>query len=160
MSRKALFVMLFVSLAVNLFLVGALAGGLVVGQRFRADRPPMASRPVQPLWRAGDVLPPDRAQAYRQALRDEAPGMRETMRAARAARQDAWRAIGQDPFDPVATKRRLAEIRAQEAGARGQIDDNVVDFAAGLSPADRAALARGLTERPRGPSPQEGRRER
>lgn len=160
MSRKALFAMLFVSLAVNLFLVGALAGGLVVGQRFRGERPPMASRPVQPLWRAGDALPPDQAQAYRKALREEAPGMREAMRAARTARQDAWRAIGQDPFDPTVTKRRLAEIRAEEASARGQIDNNVVDFAASLSPADRAALARGLTERPRGGPPQSERRER
>lgn len=160
MSRKTLFVVLFASLAVNLFLVGALAGGFVVGQRFRADRPPMASRPVQPLWRAADALPPEQAQAYRKALREEAPEMREAMRAARSARQDAWRSIGQAPFDPTATKRRLAEIRAQEASARGRIDDNVVDFAAGLPPADRAALARGLTESPRGRPPHDERRER
>ena len=41
MSRKTLLIVLFASLAVNLFLVGAVAGGLVVGQKVRAERPRM-----------------------------------------------------------------------------------------------------------------------
>lgn len=153
MSRKTLLIALFASLALNLFLVGAVAGGLVVGQKVRAERPHMAQRPNPPLWRAGDALPPDRAQAYRRALRDQSPEVREAMRAARAARMEAWRSIGQEPFDPAATKRRLAGIRAQEADARGQIEEDMIDFAAGLSPDERKVLAQGLTERPRGPQP-------
>ncbi len=153
MSRKTLLTALFASLAVNLFLVGAVAGGLVIGQKVRAERPHMAQRQNPPLWRAGDGLPPDRAQAYRSALRDQSPEVREAMRAARAARMEAWRSIGQEPFDPAAAKRRLAVIRTQEADARGQIEDDMIDFAAGLSPEDRKVLARGLTERPRGPRP-------
>lgn len=155
MSRKSLLIVLFISLALNLFLAGAVAGGLVVGQKVRGERPPMGQRPVQPLWRAGDSLPPDRAEAYRNALRQQSPDVREAMRSARSARMEAWRSIGQEPFDPAATKRRLADIRAQEANARGRIEDNMIAFAAGLSPADRAVLARGLTERPRGGPPQD-----
>ncbi len=153
MSRKTLLIALFGSLALNLFLVGAVAGGLVVGQKVRAERPHMAQRPNPPLWRAGDALPPDQAQAYRRALRDQSPEVREAMRAARTARMEAWRSIGQEPFDPAAAKRRLADIRAQEADARGQIENDTIDFAAGLSPEERKVLARGLTERPRGPQP-------
>jgi uncharacterized membrane protein len=153
MSRKTLLIALFVSLAANLFLVGAVAGGLVVGQKMRAERPHTAQRPNPPLWRAGDALPPDKAQAYRRALRDQSPEVREAMRAARTARMEAWRSIGQEPFDPAAAKRRLAEIRAQEADARGQIENDTIDFAADLSPEERKILARGLTERPRGPQP-------
>ena len=147
MSRKSLLIVLFVSLALNLFLVGALAGGLVVGQRLRAEHPPMMSRGgPQPLWRAGDALPPPQARAYRGALNGEGQEMREAMRAARSARQEAWRSMAAEPFDPVAAKQRLAAIRAQEADARGQVEEGIVDFAAGLSPADRAILAKGLTE--------------
>ena len=67
------------------------------------------------------------------------------MRAARTARLDAWRSLEAQPFDPQIAKARLAEIRGQEADARGQIENRIVDFAAGLSPADRSALAKGLT---------------
>jgi uncharacterized membrane protein len=146
-SRKSLFVVLFVSLALNLFLIGAVAGGLVVGQRLRAAHPPPAARGGQPpLWRAADALPPEKASAYRAALRSGGPQMRDAMRQARAARQTAWSGLAEEPFDAAAAKQRLAAIRAQEAQARGLVDDRVVDFAAQLSPAERAVLVKGLTE--------------
>ena len=62
MSRKTLLIVLFVSLAVNLFLVGGVIGGLVVGQRLRPDRPPMA-RMNQPVWAAAQTLDPEKAKA-------------------------------------------------------------------------------------------------
>ena len=154
MSRRSLLIVLFVSLAVNLFLVGALAGGLVIGQRLRGDRtPPMQRGMAQPLWRAGDALPPERAQAYRQALSGAGPELRQAMRDARAERNEAWKSLGAEPFDAAGVKRRLAEVRGHEAEARGRIEERIVDYAAGLPAADRAALARGLTERPRGDRP-------
>lgn len=150
MSRKSLFVILFVSLALNLFLIGTVAGGLVVGQRLRAAHPPPVARGGQPaLWRAADALPPEKASAYRAALRSGGLQMRDAMRHARASRQEAWSGLADEPFDAVAAKQRLAAIRAQEAQARGLVDDRVVDFAAQLSPAERAVLAKGLTERGR-----------
>lgn len=150
MSRRTLLIALFISLAVNLFLVGTLAGGLVIGHRLRADRPPPMQRGMsQPLWRAGDRLPPQQAQAYRQALRGAGPELRQAMHGARAERAEAWRSLGAEPFDPAATKRRLAGVRGREADARGRIEEQIVDYAAGLPVADRAALAKGLTERPR-----------
>lgn len=154
MSRRTLLIVLFVSLAVNLFLVGTLAGGLVIGQRLRADRPPPMQRGMsQPLWRAGDALPPQQARAYRQTLRGVGPELRNAMHDARAERTEAWRSLGAEPFDPAATKRRLAEVRGREADARGRIEERIVEYAAGLSAADRAALAKGLTERPHGDRP-------
>ena len=153
MSRRTLLIVLVVSLAVNLFLVGAVAGGLVVGQKFRSERPQMSrggGGPVQPLWRAGDALPPPQAKAYREALRGAGPELRAAMREARAERAQTWRALAAEPFDAADAKQRLAQIRQREADARGQIEDRIVDYAADLSPADRAMLARGLTERPGG----------
>jgi len=151
---------LFASLALNLFLVGAVAGGFVVGHRIRGggDERPSAGRGPPQLWRAGDGLPPDQARAYRVALRDQGRAAREEMHAVRAARLEAWRALGQEPFDAKAAKARLAAIRAEEADARGQIEDSVVDFAVQLSPADRAGLARGLTAHRGGPPGERGER--
>ena len=148
MSRKTLLIVLFVSLAVNLFLVGALAGGLVVGQRLRAQRPPMM-RVVQPVWRAGDVLPPEQARAYHEALRGHGPEIRQAMRQARSERADAWRGLAADPFEPAGVKQRLAQIRSEEAAVRGRLEDAIVDFAGGLPPAERRALADSLSQPPR-----------
>lgn len=145
MSRKSLFVLLFVSLALNLFLLGGVAGGLVIGQKFRPNHSP-PGRAAPPLWRAAEGLSQDQAQAYRAALRSSAPQMRDAMRAARTARQEAWASLAQEPLDAASLKARLSAIRAQEAQARGVADERIVDFAAALPPTDRATLARGLTE--------------
>ena len=60
--------------------------------------------------------------------------------------------------DAAALAEREAQWAAEEAAARGRIEDRGVDFAGGLSPAERAALAQGLSAHRDGPT--EGRRER
>lgn len=147
MSRRTLLIVLFVSLAVNLFLVGGVIGGLVVGQRLRPDRPPM-TRMNQPVWAAAQALSPEQGKAYRTMLRSEGMEARTAMRQAREERAQAWRTLAAEPFDPAVTKQRLAQVRAREAETRGQIDGRIVDFAAGLTPADRQKLATALAEPP------------
>ena len=39
----------------NLFLIGGVVGGLVVGQRLRSDRPPPMARMNQPVWAAAEA---------------------------------------------------------------------------------------------------------
>ena len=116
MSRKTLAIALFASLALNLFLVGAVAGGLVVGHRVRGGEHSTGMRAPPPVWRAGEVLSEDQAQAYRRALRDQSVEVREAMRAARTARMDTWRSIGKEPFDPA---RKLHAKVKKAAMARG-----------------------------------------
>ena len=156
MSRRTLLIVLFVSLAVNLFLVGGVVGGLVVGQRLRPDRPPM-TRMNQPVWAAAQALSPEQAQAYRTMLRSQGPEARTVMRQSREERAQAWRTLSAEPFDPALTKQRLAQVRTREAEARGQIDGRIVDFAAGLTTAERQKFAKALAEPPR---PRQPRRER
>lgn len=158
MSRRTLLIIIFVSLALNLFLIGGMVGGLVVGQRLRAERPPaMARMGGPPVGAAAAALSPEHADAYRAMLRQEGSQVRTRMRAARDARLEAWRSLGADPFDPAVTKERLAAIRLQEVEARSGIDSGIVEFAAGLPAAERAKLAKALTERPRrGPDGGEG----
>lgn len=157
MSRKTLLIVLFVSLAVNLFLVGGVIGGLVVGQRLRPDRPPMA-RMNQPVWAAAQVLSPEQARAYRTMLRGEGMEARTVMRESREARAQAWRTLGAEPFDPAMTKQRLAQVRDREAATRGEIDGRIVDFAASLTPPERQKLAAALADPPRMHQPSRGER--
>lgn len=145
MKPKSLLVALFVSLAFNLFLVGAVAGGLVIGHRFRGAEHARTERPPPPLWRAAEGLAPEQATAYRQQVDEAGHDLREAMRAARVARRQAWEGLSSQPFDPVAAKARLAAVRQQEIDARGRIEDRIVDYAATLPPADREILTRGLT---------------
>ncbi len=148
MSRRTLAIILFASLAVNLFLIGAVIGGLVVGQRVHHQRPAMAHG-GQPLWAAANQLPPEQRRAYRRLLRGEAGEVHSAMMQARAARAEAWRGLAADPIDPAAVKRDLNAARARELAIRNGIEARIVDFAVGLPPAERARLVEGLT---RGPS--------
>ncbi|KRB48930.1 periplasmic heavy metal sensor [Phenylobacterium sp. Root700] len=153
MSRRTQIV-LFVSLALNLFLIGGVVGGLVVGQRLRSDRPPPMARMNQPVWAAAEALSPEQARAYRTMLRGEGMEARANMRQMREARTQAWGTLGAEPFDPALSKHKLAEIRSREAATRGEIDARIVDFAAGLTPGERRKLAKALAERPGHGQPQ------
>ena len=142
-SQRTLTLALIASVALNLFVIGTVVGGVVVGHRFR-EASPAANRPRQPLWSAADTLPPEHRRAYRQLLRGEAGGVRGQMRQARQARRDAWTYLGAETLDGPAISKRLSEARTLEMTARGGVEDRIVAFAATLPPAERAELARGL----------------
>lgn len=156
MNPRARTLLLVASLALNLFLVGTIVGGLVVGQRLRPE-PPQRVRMGPPIWTAGRELSPEHRAAYREVLRGEDGAVRRELRAAREARADAWRGLADTSFDAEAVRRRLAEARAQDARARAALEERIVDFAVGLPPEERARFAEGLS-RPRARPPGEQRR--
>lgn len=151
MNSRALTIALVASLALNLFVIGAVAGGVFIGQRLR-DAAPAATggRPRQPLWTAADSLPPEHRGAYRQILRGQAMEVGGQLREARQARRAAWAGLAADPLDGPAVAKRLAEARALEMTARSVVEERIVTFATTLTPAERAALAEGLTQSERG----------
>ncbi|MBR7620849.1 periplasmic heavy metal sensor [Phenylobacterium sp. 20VBR1] len=142
-SQRTLTLALIASVALNLFVIGTVVGGVVVAHRFR-EAAPAANRPRQPLWTAADNLPAEHRRAYRQLLRGEAGGVGGQMRLARQARRDAWSDLGGEPLDGPAVSKRLAEARTLEMTARGGVEDRIVAFAATLPAAERAELAKGL----------------
>lgn len=147
MFQKPRPILLVVSLALNLFLIGTVVGGLVVGQRLRAMRPP-PERGGPPLWVAARELSPEHRDAYREVLRGERGEVRMKLRSARDARTEAWQAMGKDPFDAEAVRDKLAAARGQDAQARGALEDRLVAFAASLPADERAKLAEGLARPP------------
>lgn len=164
MSQRSLIIALFISLAVNLFAIGAVVGGLVIGVRMSEGRH-MAMRPgPPPLFAAAAALPEARQDAYRQALRGEAGQVRGALMRAGEARREAWSGVADDPYDPDAVRRDLAKAQAIEAQARSLIESRVVGFAGELSLEERRALAEALSRPPtrhrEGRGDREGRQER
>ena len=158
MRRRTLWIALFVSLAVNLFVIGAVAGALAFGRGLRPAEPPMRRGPA--FWAAADSLSPQQRDAYRQTLRSQSQDVRGRMREARAARREAWRTLGAQPMDAAATIRELDRARAMDAAGRAAVERRIVEFAATLPPADRARFAEALARQPRGGGPGGGRMDR
>lgn len=141
-------ILLVGSLALNLFLLGAIVGGLVVGQRLRVHRaPPIAGGPM--LWAAARELPPEHRAAYREVLRGKGGEARRELRDAREARAQAWSGLAKEPLDADAVRKQLAAARAQDSKARGALEDRIVAFAETLSAEDRARFVEGLARPPR-----------
>jgi len=148
MSQRHLTIALFVSLAVNLFAIGAVVGGLVIGARMAQGRESAMRPGPPPFFQAAESLSPERQEVYRQTIRGEAGQVRRKLIQAGQARREAWSDLGEEPFDPAAVRRDLARAQAIEAEARSAVEGRVVDFAGELSVQERQAFAEALARPP------------
>lgn len=158
MSRRTLYILLFVSLAVNLFAIGLGAGAFFFGERLRPHRPPEFRGGGPPMMAAAAALPDASREAYRQAISAEALAVRPKLREARQLRHDAWMKLGADPVDADMVAADLDRARALESEARAAIDRRIVDFTARLPVGERAPFAQALANPPnrRGRRPDAG----
>lgn len=143
MSPRSQTIALFASAALNLFLIGAVIGGLVIARQTPSALAAQSAN-ARPLWIAADRLPPAEREAYRAVLRAQAPSVAGQVRQARLIRRQAWETLSREPVDTAQVGRELASARALEMAARGGVEDKIIAFAATLSPAERAELADGL----------------
>lgn len=147
MSRRTLYIALFVSLALNLFVVGAGVGAYLLGGHLPGrGGPPRGGGP--PMFAAAQALPGNEVDAYRDALSAEALAVRPTMRQARTLRHDAWLKLGADPLDSAAIVADLDKARSLQAQAQSQMDRRIVDFAAHLPAAERGRFGEALSQPP------------
>ncbi len=131
-------VLLGVSLVLNLFMIGAVAGVLIL--RHQAQ----TRRGGDPVFSAADGLPPAQRDAFRAMVAARLAAIRPNLHDARLARRDAMMRIAAVPFDRAAAGADLARGRADDAAARGQLEDGILDFAGALPPDQRAVLVKGL----------------
>lgn len=137
MTPGRLRLLLALSLALNLFLGGLIAGALFTGARER-DRP----HPRRPSYlAAADRLDPDDAERLRTLLRQKADDTRPRVEALRAARREASAAMAAPDYNPEAVRAALERARAEELALRREVDDAVIAFALTLDPEGREALA-------------------
>lgn len=146
MNRSVLLAALFVSLILNVFVAGAL-----VGARLKPDhsgRPSMAQVPERrdriPVMAAIRTLSPEAQAAWRAQssafIEVHGPALRETRQVSQAAIQG----LAAEPFNATAAIASFERARDLEHKNRLVMDRRLVAFAATLSPADRASLARAL----------------
>jgi uncharacterized membrane protein len=152
---------LLVSLVLNLFLAGVLAGA--AWRWWAAERMQRAVAPTAPtsaaaqprgLRYAADELLPEQRRAYRQSLRDVRRDSAALILSARESRQEVLRLLAAPQFDSAAMAAALARTREADAALRARVEGSVVDFAKTLPPEDRQKLANGLARRtPLAPAP-------
>jgi uncharacterized membrane protein len=143
MRPRWLVIGLVASLALNLFLIGTGAGVVALGMRMA--REPGTGRPAAgALFWATEGLPQPDRRAMRQmlrGLRDQAKGDTDRSRALRVA---AWSALAEPTPDVGAIDQKLAQSRQTDIAVRSRAEQQIVDYAARLPPADRAIFAAGM----------------
>lgn len=148
MSRRTLTIVAFVSLALNLFLIGGIVGAAVGDLRPHPPRPEGRSGPG--MMAAAASMTPAQRDAWRTMLRAQAQESGPQLREARTVRRDAWRRIGEEPMDTQAILAELKRSRAIEEAARTAMDRRMVAFAAELPAGERRQMGEALS---RGPEP-------
>ncbi len=79
-------------------------------------------------------------------LRREGEAIQRDNRLSRSIREQAWASLGYQTFDPAKTKTELVKARMLNLTSRGRVEDAVVDFAAKLPAAQRAALGQAMIQ--------------
>jgi uncharacterized membrane protein len=131
-------VALFASLALNLIIVGLVAGAV---WRFRTP-PPWASAVTPNLLGYASTLPAERRKQLWDGTREERGHIRPFRREVRAAREETVKALIAEPFEReqfLAAQARQAEA---ENRARTAVQDLYVKIADGLTPEERHAFPR------------------
>lgn len=146
MTDRGLKIALGLSVALNIFVVGAVAGGLLIGLR-HVDRSPRRDRPpVIEMVQSLDAA--DRAEAEH-TLRQTGLVARQDFETARQYRTDAINLAGAEQFDRAAVEAALARSRAAEAAGRVRLEGSILDLMERLDQPDRERLAPSLARRGR-----------
>ena len=142
MRPRWMIVLLVVSIALNLFLVGAGAGLLALGLRIAREN--AGARPAAFFWATAGMSQPAKRNARTMllTLRDQ---VRPDVQRSRALRLQAWNGLAAAKPDTAAIKGTLAQSRQIDLGVRTKVEEGIVDHVAQLSPADRAAYAAGMS---------------
>jgi uncharacterized membrane protein len=131
---------LIVSISLNVFLIGA---GVTVYALHETGAPTPGGQRA-PMRAASSGLDKAHRAAFMQLLQGQGKTIQAETRSARAIRDDAWASLAVRNFDPAVTKRRLAQARELNVLAHSTLEDAVVDFAAGLTPAQRVVFSQAL----------------
>ena len=142
--RTGLRILLFVSLALNMVILG-LVGGAILNVSRGEDHPMMVSRDLG-LGAYFSALEAPERRALNQELRARRGELRATRTQWRRSVQDVTEAIRAEPFDPAQV--RAAVERQAELAARGREygRDVMISHLEGMTPEQRASFADRLEE--------------
>lgn len=136
------------SLLLNVFLLGAIAGG--AWRWFAAqDEHVSLHAPTAPAQRtalrfATDELSPARRQQFLDTLKAARRDAREPAREGREGRREVLSLLAAPQLDREALDAALARTREADSALRAQVESRIADYAATLTPEERAKFADGL----------------
>lgn len=142
MSDRTRTIVLAVSLAFNVFIVGAVAGGGYMWHVSGPHRPAIAARGG--LGRAAEKLPAAERKVFRQMLAQTRRAAAPDVAAARAGRLKLAQLMTTDPVDRQAIDAQLAAIRQSDSALRARLEKTVIDFFETLTPSERSTFVEGL----------------
>lgn len=147
---------LFVSLGVNLLLVGGAVGAYTAGARFQRPAPPPAAVEVAPAAPvAGQrmllaAMPPEVRTRLREEMVQGAAETRALRENALQARRNAYAAAAHEPYDSAQVKAAFARMREADEAVVGVFHNRVADAFATMTPQERqSALETLRTASPR-----------
>jgi uncharacterized membrane protein len=138
--------LLALSLALNIFVMGAAAGA---GSMWYWSQSPISAGAQRGLWLAAEDLSNEQQQAFRKLLGEARRSVKTETAAGRASRDELERLLAQEPLDRAAINTELEKIRSADAVLRARLEEAVVSFAASLPVAERKLLVEGLKDRGR-----------
>ena len=144
MTDRGLKIALAVSVALNVFVVGSVVGGVIVGGRFLAERGRDNRPPALELVR---TLPEPAQEAAATTLREAGLQARPQFETARRERAQAVELAAAESFDRQAVAEALARSRESELAGRSRLEGAMLDVLQPLSREERRALAGALARR-------------
>lgn len=137
--------LIIASVALNVFLAGALAGGAVWVRSGKQGQ-------GYSLEAAGGRLPDQQRMLFRKALREVRRESRDIILDGQQARREAADLLRQPVLDTAALSAALERARNADITLRTRLEQRITEFAAAGSAEARAVLADGLARRA-GPQP-------
>lgn len=138
--------LLFISVAFNLLILGAVAGGYGAGVRLQRDAPEAAIARMPGARAFMAALPDETRVKVRRALAESWVESRSVRQAAAQARREAFDAAAAEPYDAQRVRAAFARVRQADQAAIGVFQDDIVEAFADLTPQERqdaiAALRR------------------
>lgn len=129
---------LFMSLALNLLIIGGVAGAWGAGVRIQREAETRAVVERMPGPRAFlRALPPETRALMRDELAETWGESREARQAAIQARRDAFAAAATEPYDVARVRAAFQRLRAADQAAIAVFHDELVEAFGAMSPEQR-----------------------
>ena len=135
-SARVRLVLSAVSLLLNVFLVGIIAGHLLSARGAPVRKPDPALVPVAHVR----ALPDDERRSFNETMRSHRAAIRAARQAHRIARANIEAAIAAPIFDRDAVAAAFAALQQKNAAVQEAVNAALVDALQDLSPQSRASL--------------------
>lgn len=144
---------LVASLALNLLILGAVAGTMYGFSKHGPPRPGHVRGEDFGLMGLSRELPEERRKEFRKQLREDRAKLKPLMEEIRTARRAAADRLGADPFDRAALESAIAVVAEKERAFRQAAVTSFLGHAEQLTPAERSTLADWWRRKSESPKP-------